>query len=80
MLQLTPAGEVITRRLKELGRSQSWLARRIKTQAQHVYLILYVTAQPSIRTIYTIAEALGMDPHEICDAVAKGVMGGETDE
>ncbi|NEZ45152.1 helix-turn-helix domain-containing protein [Paenibacillus alvei] len=62
--QLSPLGVIIKTRLIEMGKTQYQLACEIGTSSNYIYLIL-VGERSGKTYIPKIAEALGMDSHEL---------------
>lgn len=65
MKQYETFGEILFRRRKELGLTQSQLAQRIGVQPNYIVYLEKGERKPSDRTVKKIAEALGMDKGDL---------------
>lgn len=68
----TPLGAIIRARLKEMERSQPWLARQVDRSAGTINFIIKGRITPSVELIESIASVLSVDSNIMLSALKEG--------
>lgn len=69
----TPLGVIIRARLKEMERSQPWLARQVDRSAGTISFIIKGRLIPSVELVESIASVLSVDSDIMISALKEGV-------
>ncbi len=65
----SPFGRLVVIRLKEMDKSQKYLAQEAGLSELYVYQLLKGKYNPSLRTVYEISKVTGLDVEELMKAV-----------
>ena len=68
----TPLGAIIRERLKEMERSQPWLARQVDRSAGTISFIIKGRLIPSVELVESIASVLSIDSDIMLSALKEG--------
>lgn len=69
----SPLGAIIRARLKEMERSQPWLARQVDRSAGTISFIIKRRLIPSVELVESIASVLTIDSDIMLSALKEGV-------
>ncbi|MDE6657923.1 MAG: helix-turn-helix domain-containing protein [Oscillospiraceae bacterium] len=69
----SPVGAIIKTRLKEMERSQPWLARQVDRSAGTINFIIKGRITPSVELVKSIASVLSLDNDVLLSALKQGV-------